>query len=143
CSRAWSSSSNGSAPRTWPSGGRGRTLSPEADVAAPAVEAPTPRHAELVAALQAIDGFVEHAYSKTDAIVRVAPTAWRETGRVCKEQLGLQYLCFIAGIDWKQAPDLGGTKLWDPDAEPTADPVDGPGNWKTGLGGGDTRFQVF
>ena len=107
--------------------------------------APSERHGFVVAELQKAlgDGFVEHAYSASEAWVRVAPDAWREAGRVGKEHLGLNYLCFIAGIDWKQAPDLGATKVWDPDAEPTADPGDGPGHWKTGVAGGDTRFQVF
>ena len=107
--------------------------------------APSERHAEIVATLQTElgEGLVEHAYSTTDAWVRVAPEVWRETGRIAKERLGLTYLCFIAGIDWKQAPDLGGAKLWDPDAEATVDPGDGPGAWKTGIAGGETRYQVF
>ncbi|MHB8463601.1 MAG: NADH-quinone oxidoreductase subunit C [Acidimicrobiales bacterium] len=73
----------------------------------------------------------------------MAPAAWREAGRICQQDLGLTYLCFIAGIDWKQAPDLGGMKLWDPDAEATAEVGDGPGRWTTGVAGGETRFQVF
>jgi NADH-quinone oxidoreductase subunit C len=107
--------------------------------------APSARHAEIVATLAETlgDGFIEHHYSAREAWVRVTPGSWRETGRVCKEQLGLTYLCFVSAIDWKQAPDLGAEKLWDPEAEPTEDRGDGPGRWVTGLAGGETRFQVF
>jgi len=106
--------------------------------------APTPRHGEIVEVLRTglADGFLDHHYSARDAWVRVAPDAWREAGRICRDDLGLTYLCFIAGIDWKQA-DLGGEKLWDPEAEPSEGPGDGPGRWVIGLAGGDTRFQVF
>jgi len=114
---------------------------PDGPVEAPA---PTPRHAEIVEVLRAAlgDGFCEHHYSARDAWVRVSPGAWREAARICRDQLDLLYLCFIAGLDWKQA-DLGAEKLWDPDAEPSEVPDDGPGHWVTGLAGGDTRFQVF
>lgn len=125
--------------------GGGTVTETPAPEAVPETPPPTPRHGELVDALRHAlgDGFVEHAYSATDAWVRVRSDAWLEAGRLCKERLGLTYLCFIAGIDWKQAPDLGGQKLWDPDAEATESPGDGPGAWSTGVAGGETRFQVF
>jgi NADH-quinone oxidoreductase subunit C len=126
-------------------------LAPESDAGgatatdAAAVAAPSPRAGEIVDALRSAlgDGFLAHHYSANDAWVRVAPSSWREAARVCRDALGLTYLSFVAGIDWKLAPGLGGEKRWDPDAEPTADPGDGPGRWVTGLAGGDTRFQVF
>jgi NADH-quinone oxidoreductase subunit C len=107
--------------------------------------APSSRLGEIVEALhQALgDGFLAHHYSARDAWVRVAPSSWREAGRVCRDELGLTYLSFVSGIDWKQAPGLGGERRWDPDAEAFDDPGDGPGRWVTGLGGGETRFQVF
>ena len=86
--------------------------------------------------------FCDHHYSARDAWVRVAPEAWREAARVCRDELQLTYLCFIAGLDWKQA-DLGAEKLWDPEEGPAVAPDDGPGHWVTGVAGGDTRFQVF
>ncbi|GAC1591095.1 MAG: hypothetical protein NVS3B21_09240 [Acidimicrobiales bacterium] len=111
----------------------------------PETPAPTPRHGEIVDALRRAlgEGFVEHAYSATDAWVRVAPGSWREAGRICKERLGLTYLGFIAGLDWLQPADLGGQKRWDPDADAAVPAGDGPGNWSTGVCGGETRFQVF
>ena len=130
-----------------------RRLAPEADGTgstatdeAPAeVSPPTPRHGEIVETLRAElgEGFVNHHYSARDMWVRVAPGSWRAAGRVAKEQLGLTYLCFISAIDWMQNPDLGGQKRWDPEAEASKDPGDGPGRWTTGVAGGETRFQVF
>jgi NADH-quinone oxidoreductase subunit C len=77
-----------------------------------------------------------------DAWVRVAASSWAAAASVAKHQLGMTYFCFLAGIDWKQA-DLTATQLWDPEAEPSADPGDGPGAWTTGVAGGETRFQVM
>lgn len=113
--------------------------------AEPETPPPTPRHGELVAALGEALGadLVSHAYSATEAWVRVAPAGWLQAGRVAKEHLGLSYLCFISGIDWLQNPGLGGEKAWDPDVEASDPPGDGPGRWKTGVAGGGTRFQVF
>jgi NADH-quinone oxidoreductase subunit C len=132
------------APEPEPGEPEAGSVATESEAAAGA-PAPSPRHAEIVEVLAAAlgDGYLAHHYSARDAWVRVAPGSWREAARVCKEQLGLTYLCFVSAIDWKQAPDLGGEKLWDPDAEPTVDRGDGPGRWVTGLAGGETRFQVF
>ena len=33
-----------------------------------------------------------------------APDAWRRAAQVCKEQLGCDYLSFVAGIDWMPTP---------------------------------------
>jgi len=91
------------------------------------------------------DGVVGEHVEGGDQWVRVAPSAWVAAARHVKHELGMDYFCFLAGIDWLQA-DLTATKLWDPDAEPAdpaAEPVDGPGRWQTGLAGGDTRFQVM
>jgi len=124
--------------------GPGATATEEAPTGPPEPPAPTPRHAEIVEVLRAAlgEGFCEHAYSARDAWVRVTPAAWLEAARACRDQLDLAYLCFIAGLDWKQA-DLGAEKLWDPEESPAAAPDDGPGHWVTGVAGGETRFQVF
>jgi len=121
------------------------TGSTATDEAPPETPPPTSRHGEIAETLRAQlgDGLLAHHYSARDMWVRVAPGSWREAARVCKEQLGLRYLCFISGIDWKQNLDLAGQKRWDPEAEPSKEPGDGPGRWTTGVGGGETRFQVF
>ena len=123
-------------------------LAPEPDGAttvASEAAPPSARHGEIVDGLKAAlgAGVLGHHYSATEAWVRVDPSSWREAARVCRDTLGLSYLCFVSVIDWKQAPGLGGEKLWDPDAEAADEPADGPGAWETGLAGGDTRFQVF
>ncbi len=94
---------------------------------------------EALGADQVLDDVIEG----NDLWVRVAPTAWREAVKVAREQLGMTYFCFLSAIDWKQNPELGGQKLWDPDAEAGEGPDDGPGRWTTGKAGGDTRFQVM
>lgn len=94
---------------------------------------------EAIGAEQILDEVVEG----NDLWVRVAPAVWREAVKVAREQLGMTYFCFLSAIDWKQNPELGGQKLWDPDAEPGDGPADGPGAWTTGKAGGDTRFQVM
>jgi NADH-quinone oxidoreductase subunit C len=125
-------------------------LSPEAE--APGTTAteeetppPTARHGEIVEVLRTElgDGLVEHHFSAREAWVRVAPESWRAAGRISRERLGLGFLDFLSAIDWKQAPDLGAQKRWDPEAEASAEPGDGPGRWVTGVAGGETRFQVF
>jgi NADH-quinone oxidoreductase subunit C len=88
------------------------------------------------------DGLLQHEIADGDLWVRVAPASWRAAVEAVRNELGMTYLCFLAGIDWMQA-DLLATKIWDPDADPTAEAGDGPGHWTTGVAGGDTRFQVM
>jgi len=88
------------------------------------------------------DGMLAHEVTGGDVWVRVAPERWYDAVGTAKAQLGLTYFCFLSAIDWMQV-DLTATKLWDPDAEPSEPPGDGPGHWRTGIAGGDTRFQVM
>jgi NADH-quinone oxidoreductase subunit C len=126
-------------------------LSSEAETPAatePATEEPVEEVDELRSGLvtrlrDAIgDGLLQHEIANGDAWVRVAPSSWRAAVEAVKNDLGMTYLCFLAGIDWMQA-DLLATKIWDSDADPTAAAGDGPGQWSTGVAGGDTRFQVM
>ena len=93
---------------------------------------------QAVGAEQVLEAVIEG----NDLWVRVAPSTWREAVKAAREQLGMTYFCFLSAVDWKQNPELGGQKLWDPDAEAGDGPGDGPGAWTTGKAGGDTRFQV-
>lgn len=88
------------------------------------------------------DSLLESVIDGGDVWVRVAAAAWRETVQAARDRLGMTYFCFLSAIDWKQNPELGGQKIWDPDAEPSEGPGDGPGHWLTGKGGGATRFQI-
>ena len=81
-----------------------------------------------------------------DIWVRVDRNSWRRAGEVCKSVLGMDYFCFLSGIDWMPNPDLSGEKLWDPNAEHgNGESVSGDSSttYETGAGGGDSRFQVF
>jgi len=105
-----------------------------------------------------------------DAWVRVAPESWAKAGEACRAA-GFDYFCFLSGIDWMPAtapnPEAGAEmgEVGDekPSGEATDDEAGGqteaeavvepdqpaeevgdePGGWKTGVAGGDTRFQVL
>jgi len=102
------------------------------------------------------DGVIGSEVARGDLWVRVRPTAWRAAAELCKAELGLDYFCFLSGLDWLDNPALSGEKVWDPDAGPgdgTAGDGDGtPGDgagaaadagWATGVAGGASRFQVL
>jgi NADH-quinone oxidoreductase subunit C len=117
-------------------------LASEAD--APPAEVDPVRQGVVDALTSALGAaVVDSVIDGGDLWVRVQPAAWRTAATVAREQLGMTYFCFLSAIDWKQNPDLGGQKLWDPDAEPSEGPGDGPGRWVTGKAGGETRFQVM
>ena len=75
--------------------------------------------------------------------VRVTPEAWREAARVCREELGLTYFCFISAIDWLTSP-YG--KSEESGLRRAADitPADtGATDLAHGTTGGDARFQLL
>lgn len=90
-----------------------------------------------------------------DIWVRVERSAWPKVADVLRNSMGMDYFCFLSGLDWMVNPGLSGEKVWDPDGgasvddagddESAADVVmeDAGGGLKTGVAGGDTRFQVF
>ncbi len=88
---------------------------------------------------------VGHAMERGDLWVRVERAVWRRALEVAKTKLGLTYFGFLSGIDWAPAPGLSGERTFrgeeaDDDA---GDAADGAAEVRTGLAGGDTRFQVF
>jgi NADH-quinone oxidoreductase subunit C len=94
---------------------------------------------ELLARLQAElgDEIVEHAAMYGDVVVRVAPAAWRRAAIFCKDELGCDYLSFVAGMDWMPAPTLAEEGSGD-----TSAPVQ-PREQTYGVAGSAGRFQVF
>jgi NADH-quinone oxidoreductase subunit C len=90
------------------------------------------------------DALLGSEVSAGDIWVRVERSAWRTAGEVCKRDLGMDYFCFLSGMDWLPSPDLSAEKLWDIDgpAEPKPE-ASAPESYETGLAGGQTRFQVF
>ena len=83
------------------------------------------------------DAIVEHGATYGDVVVRVRPDAWRRTAVFCKEQLGCDYLSFVAGIDWMPTP-----LLVDEGSGDTSTPAQ-PKETTYGVAGSAGRFQVF
>ncbi|MEO6121779.1 MAG: NADH-quinone oxidoreductase subunit C [Acidimicrobiales bacterium] len=101
------------------------------------------------------DGVIGSEIAGGDLWVRVRRTAWKRTAEVCRNELAMDYFCFLAGLDWLENKDLGGEKVWDPDGgAASAEVVEGADDAGepappeaavrvTGVAGGDTRFQVL
>jgi NADH-quinone oxidoreductase subunit C len=98
---------------------------------------------EVLTRLQAAIGeapggaIVEFADAFGDIVVRVRRDAWRQTARVCKDQLGFDYLSFIAGIDWMPTPLVAEEGSGD-----TSTPAQ-PKEQTYGVAGSDGRYQLF
>lgn len=105
------------------------------------------------------DRVVASTVNRRDAVVRVTSEAWLEAVTACRKQLGLTYFCFLSGLDWLDSP-LQTTRyenVWGTVDEEDSSEEDGSENTpepapvldetvkaiRTGLAGGDTRFQVF
>jgi NADH-quinone oxidoreductase subunit C len=73
-----------------------------------------------------------------EVIIRVATPAWAEVAKIARHKLRCGYFCFLNGIDWLPSPfgRYEDSPLDAPRQPASTDIV-------TGVGGGDTRFQVF
>ena len=129
----------------------GEASAPAAETAA-AEPAPVP--APVDPKLQTlIDGFRESLAEGLlasevvggDLWVRVDVSQWRRAAETAKTSLGMDYFCFLSGIDWLPNPTLAGRDVWDPNPNEASEvAIDEPaGTIHTGIAGGDTRFQVF
>jgi NADH-quinone oxidoreductase subunit C len=83
------------------------------------------------------DGLIEHGAAFGGLIVRIAPGSWRQAARFCRDQLGFDYLSFIAAIDWMPTPIIAEEGSGD-----TSAPVQ-PKEMTFGVGGSAGRLQVF
>ena len=117
------------------------TESAEAEVDIPVAE---PAHDELrTPVLEALteklgDGLVASELAAgRDLWVRVSRESWVEAGRVCRDELGMSYFCYLSAVDWLPSP-FGKSE---DDSAPT--PVDPSAPLEHGVTGGDTRFQVI
>jgi len=72
-----------------------------------------------------------------DVWVRVRSDAWRQTGLALRDELGMDYFCFLSAIDWMPSP-YG--KSEDDPTEPAPERDD---TITQGYAGGETRFQVL
>jgi NADH-quinone oxidoreductase subunit C len=83
------------------------------------------------------DSVLEHGSALGGRVVRIAPTAWRRAAETCKNELGCDYLSFVAGIDWMPAPIIAEEGSGD-----TSAPVQ-PREMSAGVTGATGRMQVF
>ena len=124
----------------------------------------------LLAAFQAELGAVVLGaeIQRREIIVRVELSAWVDAARACRHKLGFDYFSFLSGLDWLDNPlqttryenvwgsvaedDEGGedgeaATVEDAGPEPAPEPEPEPEaavvGFRTGVAGGDTRFQVF
>jgi NADH-quinone oxidoreductase subunit C len=73
-----------------------------------------------------------------DAVVRVKADAWLQSARVAHDELGCDYLSFIAALDWMPTP----VAEEDEGSGDTSSPVQ-PRETTYGVTGSEGRFQVF
>ncbi len=108
------------------------------------------------------DKILETVVRPHDLIIRVSADDWLETAKVAK-RAGFTYFCFLSGLDWLQSTaqttryeNVWGSVEEDPASDEATDdapaePVDVAvpevaaevAGYKTGLAGGETRFQVM
>ena len=91
------------------------------------------------------DALLDSVLERGDLWVRVDRSAWHRAFETGKRQLGLTFFSFLSGIDWAPAPGLSGERTFKGEEEPEEgeDTEDQLVEVRTGLAGGDTRFQVF
>ena len=123
----------------------------QAEAAAPEAEAETgvaeprtsllPGAAALLEKFRALmgDAVIEAEPCYGDAVVRVRPESWLAAARVAHDELGCDYLSFVAGIDWMPTPVVAGAEEGSGD---TSAPVQ-PRETTYGVAGSEGRFQVF
>jgi NADH-quinone oxidoreductase subunit C len=82
-----------------------------------------------------------------DVWVRVERARWHEAVERCKQKLGMDYFCFLSGIDWTDNPGLSGEKVWGAlpeDEEGGSGDTAAPAAAESPrMAGGESRFQVF
>ena len=114
---------------------------------APAPEPIDPKLQTLIDGLREAlgDGLLASEVVGGDLWVRVEASQWRRAAETAKTALGMDYFCFLSGIDWLPNPTLAGREVWDPNPNEASEvAVDEPeGTIHTGIAGGETRFQVF
>ena len=134
---------------------------------------------EYISRLRSVlgDAVLEATVNRRDAVVRVRSDSWLAAVMACRKQLGLNYFCFLSGLDWLESPlqttryenvwgsveeespaDAAATEAAEspetpseaaPPVDtaqeaPTADvPSEVAAGIRTGLAGGESRFQVF
>jgi NADH-quinone oxidoreductase subunit C len=78
-----------------------------------------------------------HLRPGDDVWVRVRSDAWRETGLALRNDLGMDYFCFLSAIDWMPSPYGKG------EDDPTEPPPERDDSVRHGYTGGEARFQLL
>lgn len=96
------------------------------------------------------DAVLESEVAGGDAWVRLDRASWGRAAEVLRHTMGMDYFCFLSGLDWMVNRDLSGEKVWDPGGGASLDEDEGGAEEEpagdglaTGVAGGDSRFQVF
>jgi NADH-quinone oxidoreductase subunit C len=98
------------------------------------------RRDEVLALLQAELGdalVASHLVAGDDLWVRVTTEAWVTAHEALHDKVQMDYFSFLSAIDWKPSPFGKG------EDDPTEPPVERDLTIRSGVTGGDTRFQVF
>ena len=72
-----------------------------------------------------------------DVWVRIRSDAWRDAGLALRDQLGMDYFCFLSAMDWMPSPYGKG------EDDPTEPPPERDPTIRQGYAGGETRFQLL
>ncbi len=112
---------------------------------APALEAGHHQRIVDVLGRELGESLLGKVIERGDLWVRVEQRVWRQALEICKTKLGLTFFSFLSGIDWAPAPGLSGERAFKGEEAEEGDEaeVEAPAEVRTGLAGGDTRFQVF
>ena len=78
-----------------------------------------------------------HVKPGDDVWVRIRSDAWRQAGIALRDEIGMDYFCFLSAMDWMPSPFGKG------EDDPTAEPVERDDTVRQGYAGGETRFQVL
>jgi len=78
-----------------------------------------------------------HLVPGSDVWVRVRTDAWRTAGLALREELGMDYFCYLSAIDWMPSPFGRG------EDDPTAETPERDDTIRQGYAGGETRFQML
>ncbi|MGB2756618.1 MAG: NADH-quinone oxidoreductase subunit C [Acidimicrobiia bacterium] len=107
----------------------------DAPPAAPVID---PAHESVLETLNASlgAGVIDAVSNHGDLVVRVAPEAWAAAAKTARDQLGCDFLSFVAGIDWMPMPAVEGQ------GGDTSQPTQ-PTEQTPGVAGAAGRFQVF
>lgn len=105
----------------------------------PAIPGDTLREGIVDATREALgDALVDSLVKPGDDVwIRVRTDAWKAAAHAMRDRLGMDYFCYLSGMDWLPSPFGRG------EDDPTQPPPERSTEIKQGYTGGETRFQVI